>query len=184
MDIDETKITNDTKEENLSFDNIFELYGDFVYNISLKIIGNSHDAEEIVQDVFVSIYNKLKDFKFKSSLKTWIYRITVNHALNYAKKIAAGKNKKHNYRKDTETNQTKSNFCNDMEKKETKEHILQLFELLTPEQKTCLILRTQEDLSYKEIAKTVGISVNSVKSRIKRAREKLLAKRKDFENAM
>ena len=56
-------------------------------------LSSIRDAEEITQEVFLTIYHKLKHFRFESSFKTWVYRLTTNHALNYVKKEARRKSK-------------------------------------------------------------------------------------------
>ena len=56
-----------------------------MYNLSLHYLHNTEDAQEATQDVFVKIYNKIEGFNNKSSLKTWIYRITINHSLDVIK---------------------------------------------------------------------------------------------------
>ena len=58
----------------------------FVYNVALRVVNNREDASEVAQEVFMIVHNKLKDFRFESSFKTWVYRITANCAINFAKK--------------------------------------------------------------------------------------------------
>lgn len=185
--VNDTTIKDAIKGDEFAFKQIFLTYGDFVYSTALRILSNSHDAEEIVQEVFVSMHNKIKSFKFESKLKTWIYRITVNTALNYAKKNTALSKKKFKYINTINNEQIPSDnnkLYNDFDKEQNTDTLDKMLSVLTPEQKVCLLFRTKEDLSYKEISQIVGISVDSVRSRIKRAREKLLTKRKDFTDAM
>ena len=68
-----------------SFEMIYNRTSDFVYNVALRILNNNEDAEEVMQEVFLTVYHKLKYFRFESSIKTWIYRIAVNRAINLAK---------------------------------------------------------------------------------------------------
>ena len=81
-----------------SFEAIYEATAGFVYNVAYRIVYNTHDAEEITQEVFLKVYHKLKNFRLESSLKTWIYRITVNCAINYSKREGREKDKKAGYR--------------------------------------------------------------------------------------
>ena len=67
------------------FNVIYNEYAKLVYNLSLHYLHNTEDAQEATQDVFVKIYNKIEGFNNKSSLKTWIYRITINHSLDVIK---------------------------------------------------------------------------------------------------
>ena len=65
--------------------NLYNQYSVLVYNLALNYLQNIEDAEEITQDVFIQINNSLDKFQDKSSLKTWIYRITINKCLDYIK---------------------------------------------------------------------------------------------------
>jgi RNA polymerase sigma factor (sigma-70 family) len=72
-------------KQTLSFTEIYNQYGKMVYNLALNYLQNFEDTEEAVQDIFVKIYEKFEGFNQKSSLKTWIYRITINHCLDVIK---------------------------------------------------------------------------------------------------
>ena len=69
-----------------AFESIYKEYSGFVYNVAYRVVNNIDEAQEITQEVFLTVYRKLKSFKFKSSLKTWVYRIAVNMAIDYARK--------------------------------------------------------------------------------------------------
>jgi RNA polymerase sigma-70 factor (ECF subfamily) len=162
-----------------SFEIIYKATADFVYNVAYRIVSNRHDAEEIAQEVFLSVYHKLKDFRFQSSLKTWIYRITVNCAINYSKKMSREKEKRKVYDEDPNTAKVfDAPAVRDSDK--TREEIIgSLLANLNPDQKACIVLRSIEGLSYEEIADTLKIGINTVRSRLKRAREKLLSLKKE-----
>lgn len=69
----------------MDFDEIFEQYFDKVYYKVLGIVKNSDDAEDISQEVFISVYKNLKKFKGESSIYTWIYRIAINKTYDFLK---------------------------------------------------------------------------------------------------
>jgi len=69
-----------------AFEEIYRAASGYVYTIALRITDNREDAQEVAQDVFMNVYRKLRDFRFGASLKTWLYRITVNAAINLVKK--------------------------------------------------------------------------------------------------
>ncbi|EFS21492.1 Sigma-70 region 2 [Fusobacterium gonidiaformans 3-1-5R] len=71
---------------NMDFDEIFEQYFDKVYYKVLGIVKNSDDAEDISQEVFISVYKNLKKFKGESNIYTWIYRIAINKTYDFLKK--------------------------------------------------------------------------------------------------
>ena len=161
-----------------AFEVIYKATASFVYNVACRIVNNREDAEEVVQEVFLIIHNKLKGFRFESSLKTWVYRITVNCAINYAKKAARIRNKTVEYDEELTAGAVASAATEEMEQKESGEMVDKLLNTLNPDQRSCVVLRSIEGLSYQEIAETLKININTVRTRLKRAREKLLEARK------
>jgi RNA polymerase sigma-70 factor (ECF subfamily) len=138
-------------------------------------VNNKQDAEEVTQDVFLNIYNNLNNFRFQSSLKTWVYRITVNCAINHGKKMARERNRIKEYGNDLI--RTGEVFQKpDIEKSNggQGEVINSLLGVLDANQKACIVLRNIEGLSYRQISDTLKININTVRTRLKRARERLL----------
>jgi RNA polymerase sigma factor (sigma-70 family) len=69
----------------MKFDEIYFEHHKMVFNLALQYVQNIEDAEEITQDVFVKVFDNLDSFKNQSSLKTWIYRISINQSLDLSK---------------------------------------------------------------------------------------------------
>ena len=162
-----------------AFERIYKAASGFVYNVALRVVNNRQEAQEVTQDVFVKIYHSLKEFEFRSSFKTWAYRICVNTALNACKKF-----NKHEHRKqdidtviDTQAASVdvKKELLEKDERQQAKAKLHALLEMLNPEQRTCIVLREIEGLSYEEISRTLRIKINTVRSRLKRARVALMA---------
>jgi RNA polymerase sigma factor (sigma-70 family) len=65
-----------------AFEQVYRTYASFVYNVAYRMVEAKEDAEEVTQEVFLTVHRKLNSFLFRSSLKTWVYRITVNCAIN------------------------------------------------------------------------------------------------------
>ncbi len=163
-----------------SFEIVYRETSGFVYNVAFRIVNNRQEAEEVTQEVFLNIYHKLKDFRFQSALKTWIYRITVNCAINHYKKMSRERNKRQEYGDDL--NRSGETFTSPRGESgaEYDEEIVNYFlDALNPDQKSCVVLRSIEGLSYQDIAESLKININTVRSRLKRAREKLLALKKE-----
>ena len=162
-----------------AFEEVYKANSSFVYNVAFRIVNNREDALEVAQEVFMTIYHKLKDFRFESSFKTWIYRITANTAINYAKKISRSKTVPF-----TEEFGEGAVF-NEVETQIEQEHQGQVVEKLLGElnsdQRACVVLRDIQGLSYEEIARSLNININTVRSRLKRSREKLLSLRKQVD---
>ena len=66
-----------------SFPELYVQFKSLVYNVALSYVQNKEDAEEITQDVFIKLFQSFTDFKQESTLKTWIYRITINRSLDF-----------------------------------------------------------------------------------------------------
>ena len=158
-----------------AFEEIYKAAGTYVYNIAFRMTGNAEDAEEITQDVFLKIHKNLKYFQFRSTIKTWIYRITVNTAINTSKKRAKELNRRLDFDENILHRPTTEVLKERLDKEENEVLVKKLLNLLKPEQRACVVLRDIEGLSYKEIANTLRININTVRSRLKRARGALLS---------
>ncbi len=74
---------------------LIERYNDYILNIAYKMLWNIEDAKDITQEILISMVTKLDSFRFNSTFKTWLYRIAVNHILNYRK--SNGRNKEFSF---------------------------------------------------------------------------------------
>ena len=162
-----------------AFEDVYRAACGFVYNVALRVTNNKNDAEEVVQDVFLKIYKNLENFEFKSSFKTWVYRIAVNTAINASKKS----NKQMLGRTEYDDG-LKQNLFTESTKAESgdlnrQEIIDSLLTLLNPDQRACIVLRNIQGLSYQEIADTLNININTVRTRLRRARETLSSRFKE-----
>ena len=169
-------LPNTSQEQVLSFDELYKEFAGFVYNVALRIASNATDAEELTQEVFITVFKKLHTFSGLSSIKTWLYRVTVNTTLNYLKKKSRGS------KKEVELDDTISQGVtgyrdtpdDEINKSFASQRVNKLLNSLPPDQKVCVVLRELEGFSYEEISKAVGVNINTVRTRIKRAREALM----------
>ena len=158
-----------------AFEQIYKAASGFVYNVALRITHNCADAQEVTQDVFIKIYHSLNDFQFRSTFKTWVYRITVNTAINRYRKVKREESGRLDYDEIIKFLPADNSAAEGAIKNDNEMMLNKLLDRLIPEYKVCLILREIEGLSYQEIAVTLKIPLNTVRSRLKRAREALLA---------
>ncbi|MEW6379265.1 MAG: RNA polymerase sigma factor [bacterium] len=160
-----------------AFEMIYRAASEFVYTIAFRITNNRDDAEDVTQEVFIKIYKNLKDFRFLSSFKTWVYRITVNAAITACKGITEEMN-----RRDDDSSLAEQCISplaeTAIDQDDTERLITDLLGVLNPDQRACIVLREIEGLNYKEISEVLNININTVRSRLKRAREALIAYRK------
>ena len=175
LDIEDSLIRESAKGDLDAFEEIYKIASPYVYTIVYQITNNVEDAQDVTQDVFIKVHNNVASFKFKSSFKTWIYKIAVNTALNTIKKRAREEDKITNYEKEIKYS-SKGNDNEEITNYENQNLLIEsLAENLNPDQRACILLREIEGMSYKEIAKTLNININTVRSRLKRARLILMA---------
>ncbi len=158
----------------VAFEQIYKATSGFVYNVALKITHNNEDAQEVTQDVFMKIHRNLKNFAFRSKFKTWVYRITVNTAINRYHKSKRENKDMQDYDSLSGVLSGEDPAAKSLQQSENEKKITSLLGILSPAYKACLILREIEGLSYLEIAAALKIPLNTVRSRLKRARQILL----------
>lgn len=159
-----------------AFEEVYKAISGFVYNVAFRITRNNVDAQEVTQDVFMKIYHNLKTFQFRSEFKTWAYRITVNTAINYYRKSAREDKGRVDYDAIIESSPGGLSAAESAMQNDNEVTLNSLLGQISPEHKACLVLRELEGLSYQQIAVVLKIPVNTVRSRLKRARQALLEK--------
>ena len=169
----------------VNFQNVYNQYHILVYNVALNYVRNIKDAEEITQDVFVQVHGSLHRFKEKSTLKTWIYRITINKSLDFIKHKSS-KKRFFIFGSKSENESEYLNISNFehpgvlLEQKENATILYATIDELPENQKTAFILSKIDGLSNPEISDVMQLSISSIESLVFRAkaalREKLALK--------
>ena len=147
---------------------LIEQYQDMILNLVYSYLGNREEAEDITQDLFIKVYNKINSFKGLSKLSTWMYRITINMCHDMVRK----KSKMRTVPLENHDQYIKS-ADNSIEKKEIQQIIGKAIMQLSIKHRTVVILKDMEEKPYKEIASILKCSIGTVESRLFRAREKL-----------
>lgn len=167
----------------MSFADLYNAHSRMVFNLALQYVQNRADAEEITQDVFVSVHQGLSKFRDEARLETWIYRIAVNRSLDFVK--SRRRLKRFGFLTSLyseETNELKYDppmFDHPgvmMEDKEAVERVFGLINELPDNQRTALILHKIDDLTQVEVAEIMGISPKAVESLVQRAKTSLSRK--------
>lgn len=148
---------------------IYEAYAPRVFRVAARTVGDYHAAEDITQDVFLRIHDRLGSFRGQSDLYTWIFRITVNLSINWVKHRA-----KSEARGNPNPSTASFDPAQDLIRKEKQEEVAALIEKLTPMYRTCLVLKDMEGLSYEQIAEVLEIPVGTATTRVARAREQFV----------
>jgi len=158
-----------------AFEKIYKATSGFVYSVARRMLRSDDDAQDVVQEVFLKIHRNLKSFRFQSSFTTWVYRITANTAINAYRRIAKELSRRGNYDYALATESAPNNTRVSIEQKDAEGVVASLLATLNPDQRACIILREIQGLRYDEIAASLGININTVRSRLKRARQALMA---------
>lgn len=161
------------------FEKIVEAYERRIYNVALRLTGNSDDAADLTQDTFLRAFRALGRFRGDSSTYTWLYRILVN--LN---KDRIGREvRKRDREASLETGGADSGRMviedpgdtpvREAERREAQGKLAEAIADLPDGYRECVVLKDVEGLSYDEIAQVLDISVEAVRSRLARARQQL-----------
>lgn len=158
------------KKRILDFDAVFEQYGDRIYGLAYRLMGNKEDAMDISQEVFIKIFRNLETFRGDSSLSTWIYRIVYNTCIDELRKRKMKvKIISMSYEQGvtSDDNGALDEIC---EADELKKTIQQALYKLDDEQRAIVVMRDIYGLSYADIADILQCPLGTVKSRLSRAR--------------
>ena len=158
-----------------AFREIYRRAAGYVYTLAYRVVNTKPDAEEVTQDVFLKIHRSLGSFKFEAAFKTWLYRITLNTALNHAKKRSRVTQREVEEVFEDPATVTQADARKGLEADDTGVQLKALLDQLNPDQRACIVSREIEGMDYQGIARSLGININTVRSRLKRARETLMA---------
>jgi len=159
--------------ETNAFAVLVDRYKDLIFTLSLKMMKNREEAEEVSQDTFIKVFNSLGKFKGDSKFSTWIYKISYNTCLDRLKK---NKKEENNISIDDFSShliRTMDNALSALEDKERKQTIQNCLNLLPREENFLLTLFYFEDQNLEEIGKIMNINANNVKIKLFRSRQKL-----------
>jgi RNA polymerase sigma-70 factor, ECF subfamily len=160
-----------------SFGEIYRSFSGYVFSVAYRVTGNHRDAEEVTQDVFIRMYRKLGTFAFKSAFSTWIYRIAMNTAINLYRKRSKERGRNCLFKDDLDYTKSadEKDVAEGLEREDNEKLVRSMLESLPEKQRACVVLREIEGLKYEEVAAVLGININTVRSRLSRAREKLVS---------
>jgi len=152
---------------------LVEKYKHMVFTLTLRIVKNREEAEEVSQDVFVKAYKNLENFKGDSKFSTWIYKIAYYASLDVIKR-----NKRQVKTDDIDSLydgdlENVQDTLKDLHEKERKKVINEAILKLNEEERIILTLFYFEELSIKEISKVVNLSDDNIKVKLFRSRKKL-----------
>ncbi len=185
--MNEKKLITGLKQRNEeAFKILVESYKDNIYNLCFSYVRNASEAEDLAQEVFIEVYNAIEKFNANSSLSTWIYRITVNEALQLIRKQKTQKRLGFLYSLFGKEDRYGSYYKEDVHPGvtlENKQRSMVLFgaiDQLSENQRTAFLFNKVEGKSYQEIAEIMQTSVSSVESLLHRAKSNLKKRLKNY----
>ena len=153
-----------------TFEDIVTEYGDFVFNLTYRILGNHADAEDAAQDAFLAAYRNFERFRGESRVSTWLYRIATNAALMKLRKERPRRNLTQAGYEEIDLPSPGEGPEKLAMNSELREHLEQGLDMLQPNLKTAVVLRDVQGLSNEEASQILEISVSSLKARLHRGR--------------
>jgi RNA polymerase sigma-70 factor (ECF subfamily) len=159
--------------ETEAFEILVSEHQKYIYNVILKIVFDKEEALDLTQETLLKAYLNIKKFRGNSSIRTWLYRIAINCAIDYLRKRNVEKS---NFKEIEEFENEIKDFETPeevLDKRLTAEMLMREINKLPADYKIVLILRDIEGLNYEEISKIMNLNLGTVKSRLWRARNLL-----------
>ncbi len=170
-----------------SFELLIRKYEEGIYRYCFRFTGNYEDAQDMAQQTFIKVFENIEKVDLENSLKSWIYTIATNLCRTlYRKK------KEVNFSElegsETEDEGSSENYFKDesidvqkeVEQKELKENLKNILDKMPEKYRAVLNLYYIEEFSYEEIAEMIEIPINTVRTHLKRAKDKLATELSNF----
>jgi RNA polymerase sigma-70 factor (ECF subfamily) len=179
-ELDGTLIRRLRGRDERAFRELIEAERDRVFNITYRMLGNRAEAEDVAQEVFITVFKTIDSFREEAKLSTWLYRVTVNHCKNRIKYLARRHDRDRD-ELDERSHSQETNGAVGTPPRHTQpdralagaqmERLLQeAIANLDEDHRIVVVLRDVEDLSIEEICEITGLPDGTVKSRLHRAR--------------
>jgi RNA polymerase sigma-70 factor (ECF subfamily) len=150
----------------VAFNELVDRYKDRLLNVIGRMLSSREEAEDIVQETFVRVYQHRQSFNFQHCLSTWIYTIGLNLARNELRK-----RKKYKYYDITEMQGNEAEFAVDPKLPSRLPQVLSdAIDSLPDKYRTAFMLRDVQEMPYEEVASVLSVPLGTVKSRVNRAR--------------
>jgi RNA polymerase sigma-70 factor (ECF subfamily) len=158
------------------FGEVYEEHSQCIYYLALRLLGDPAQAQDATHDVFLKAFRKMDSFRGEAGIRTWLYRITINHCQNLQQSWHA----RHMFSNaDDAVWETAGTVSDDplrvLETKELGQRIQQSLEKLPEEYRLLLLLVADQELSYEEIGQLTDQSADAVRGKLHRARKSFAA---------
>ncbi len=179
---DQTLVRSILNGNTQAFSFLIKKYEKLVFHMVQKLVNDEPSIEELAQDVFMKVYEKLPGFRFESKLSTWIATIAYRHTINHLRKT-----KRIQYKELEEASEDRFFINNDTpersyEAKDTGRFVQEQIEKLPAHYRNILYLYHIEEMTYPEIVEVTGLPIGTVKNYLFRARKLLKEQLSNFVN--
>jgi len=147
-----------------------------IFNLVYRMLGDYDEAAEVSQEVFLSAFRAVGQFRGDANFSTWLYRIALNHTSTRRKSLGARQQRTMPIESADQLSDPQPGPAETLEKKQIRERVQNALSQLDPEDAKVLLLRDLQDIPYDEVARVLEIPVGTVKSRLHRARQALKAR--------
>jgi len=158
--------------DDAAFGRVVDIHGPRLYLLALSMLGNRHDAEDVVQDTFAGAFGGLGGFQGRASLKTWLTRILVNKVVKLRRR---GRLRKTSQIDDAgePTSEAPARRTTETGRSDMRMDMQAMIGRLSEEHRAVILLREMQGMTYDEIATVLAVPRGTVESRLFRARQKL-----------
>jgi RNA polymerase sigma-70 factor (ECF subfamily) len=173
---DRRLIAASLRGDTAAFGELVRRYQDRLYNTVYRLLDNAEDAQDVVQEAFLSAYQSLDSFKGDSQFFTWLYRIAVNTAISHRRKqrlgvSLGGRNGDGGVEPLDPSEEGRPGHA--LERQEEERRVQRALNRLSPEHRTVLVMKEMDGLKYEAMAEVLGVPIGTVRSRLHRARGEL-----------
>jgi RNA polymerase sigma-70 factor, ECF subfamily len=181
-EVEDLRLVESLKEgSEWAYEDLLTRFQQPVYALALRLLNDPSEACDVVQEVFLKIFRNIGSFRGQSSLKTWVYRITVNEAHNARRWFFRHRRREVDLDTDQEGTRDWRETVPDASRSpydeacDSEQHVMieAALRRINPVFREAVVLRDIADLSYEEVAGVLGVNLGTVKSRILRGREAL-----------
>jgi len=179
------------RQDEVAFNQLVTVYQGRVYRLVFRMLNDQQEAEDLAQEVFVTVFKSIGTFRGDSKLSTWLYRVAANHAKNrlkYLSRRARGRKQQFDEVGDRDAIESSSMSTSApipgpeavMQGRQMEDFVRHALSELPEEQRELVVLRDIENLTYDEIQQVTGLAAGTVKSRLHRARLALVSRVKEL----
>jgi RNA polymerase sigma-70 factor (ECF subfamily) len=156
-----------------SFEVLVRRHQKAIFNLVYRLLGNYDEAAEVSQDVFLSAFKSIHQFRGEANFSTWLYRIGLNHASTRRKSLNSAQRRQLSLDGTEVIANSTVDPAKNFEDKEIQQRVQQALNSLDAEDARIILLRDLQDIPYDEVAEILDLPVGTVKSRLHRARQAL-----------